>query len=194
MVAPASRFPVDAVIAAHHPFHFRLFDASLKSREIAFCQILFAHYAVKRMPAFFRPGMGCKVLYAGCRFQSLPLSLQAFNKSHPHPGGKAGVLPIGFVPPSPSRVSEKVDIRRPEGKALIQASIPFFYLLIIFRPSLRCDDIPDFFQEFIIKRSRQANRLGKYRSRTRPGHSVKGFIPPIIIRNPQPLHRRSIML
>jgi len=43
------------------------------------------------------------------------ITLQPADKAHRHRAGKIWILAIGFHAPSPARVTEKIDIGRPEG-------------------------------------------------------------------------------
>src|SRR5690606_11815102 len=106
-------FPIGSVIGTHYRYSLALFNTLLKSRQICLPQILWANPGIKGMPQRFRPAMYGIVFRRSHRLQIFRIiSLDPFYKSHTHTSGQIGVLSIGFLPPSPSGITEYIDVWR----------------------------------------------------------------------------------
>ena len=189
----AGRFPVHPVVGAHHALYLGLLDGRLKRGQIGFRHVLLAGPGVKFMTERLRPGMDCEMLAARGGLQVFPVSLKPLNKPDAQPAGQVGILAVGFVSPAPSWIPENVDIRAPYGQPLVDVPVPVGALPVVFCPGFLGNGLCDFLLHFFIEHRSHADRLRKHRRRSRPGHAMQHFVPPVVSRNAQPGNRRRVI-
>ncbi len=64
------------------------------------------------------------------------VTLQALDELHGQPAGQERIFPIGLLSPAPARITEDVDVRRPEGQALIDEPLAVAHELMVLGPGL----------------------------------------------------------
>ena len=191
--AAAGRLPVHPVIAAHDSLHVRLLHQAAECRKIGFRHILRIRFGIKAVADCLRSGMHRKMLRACRGLKVFAISLKPPDKSDPQRSSQVGILTVGFLPSPPSGIAEDVDIRRPEGKALVDIPVAECTVSIVFRASLCRDHITDLPQQLFIKGCPHSHRLGKAGCRTCPGNAVQTLVPPVIGRDSQTCDLRRII-
>ena len=186
-------FSVCSVIGTHYSFYICFCNQCFKSRKVCFPHILHTYFRIKFMSQRFRATMYCKMFCAGSSFHNRSITLKSFYEFHAKSGRQIWILTIGFMPSAPSRISENVYIGGPESKPLINISVFFCRICIVFCSSFSCNDIADFFHLFIIKYCSHCNCLREHGCHTCSGYSMQCFIPVIVCRNTQSFHRSSIV-
>ena len=189
----AGRFTVDTVVGAHHGLDFRFPDSGFKRGQVGFIHIFGIHAGIKLVPDGFRPGMNSEMLAARRGFQVFSAALQSFDEADAEPGGQIGILSVGFMSPSPARVTKNVDVRAPDGQAFIDIPVSVAALSVVFCPRLIRNNVSDFLLKVLIKHGSQADGLRKNRGGTGTGNTVKHFIPPVIGRNSKPRDRGCVI-
>src|SRR5690606_32251836 len=80
----------------------------------------------------------------GCRYGLVVLgviTLDSVNEIYGHVSRKEGAFPIGFHATAPARIAKDVDVRRPEGNALVNPPLVFFDVVVVFgAPLIRDGD------------------------------------------------------
>src|SRR5947199_5946229 len=95
--------------------------------------------------------MHCVMLRRGDDFEvARVVALQALDESDAHARRQVRVFAVSLLPASPSRVTEDVDVRRPEGQPLVTPAIALTHELIILRTRLCRDNIGDPLHEISI--------------------------------------------
>ena len=191
-VTAAARLAERAVVCAHHGLHFALFHSSFKRGQIRLPQILPAHLGVKFVANGLRAAVHSIVLRARRDLQIFPVTLQALDVRHAEPRREVRVFAVRLLPSAPARVTEQVDIRRPEREALINIAVAVLRSFVILRAGLRRNDIADFSDHLRVKHARHSNGLRKHRRRAGARHAVQRFVPPVVRRNAQPFNGRRI--
>ena len=184
--AAAGRLAVNAVIGAHNALYIALFDTSFKSRAIGFCQIFFAHHGVELMTDVFRTAVGYKMLGTGSTFQVFSVTLNSADKSYTQTGRQAGVLTISFVTAAPAGITENIHVGGPERQAFVDIPVAFLRIGVVLGAAFRGNHVADFMEQLLVERSCQCDGLRKHGSNACAGHTVKGLVPPVVLRNIQP--------
>ena len=188
-----ARFSVCSVIGTHYSFYICFCNQCFKSRKVCFPHILHTYFRIKFMSQRFRATVYCKMFCAGSSFHNRSITLKSFYEFHAKSGRQIWILTIGFMPSAPSRISENVYIGGPESKTLVNISVFFCRICIVFCSSLSCNDIANFFHLFIVKYCSHCNCLWEHGCHTCSGHSMQCFIPVIVCRNTQSFHGSSIV-
>ena len=188
-----ARFSVCSVIGTHYSFYICFCNQCFKSRKVCFPHILHTYFRIKFMSQRFRATVYCKMFCAGSSFHNRSITLKSFYEFHAKSGRQIWILTIGFMPSAPSRISENVYIGGPESKTLVNISVFFCRICIVFCSSLSCNDVANFFHLFIVKYCSHRNCLREHGCHTCSGYSMQCFIPVIICRNTQSFHGSSIV-
>ena len=188
-----ARFSVCSVIGTHYSFYICFCNQCFKSRKVCFPHILHTYFRIKFMSQRFRATVYCKMFCAGSSFHNRSITLKSFYEFHAKSGRQIWILTIGFMPSAPSRISENVYIGGPESKTLVNISVFFCRICIVFCSSLSCNDVANFFHLFIVKYCSHRNCLREHGCHTCSGYSMQCFIPVIVCRNTQSFHGSSIV-
>src|SRR5205085_6863875 len=94
--------------------------------------------------------------------------------------GEVRVLAVGLLAAAPARVAEDVDVRRPEGEALVARALAPPRELVVLGPRLVADRGRDVAHEGRVERRRHPDGLGEHGGRARAGHAVEAFVPPLV--------------
>ena len=111
------------------------------------------------------------------------IALKSEYGSLAHYGCEERIFAIGLLASSPTRVSEDVYVRCPEGQSIVLLVQSFPDCLIVFCTSLignhgECPQVL-----FRIEGCRHTDGLRKYGCYTGTRNSVQGFVPPVVVRN-----------
>ena len=173
-------FAVGAVVRAHDGFHLSFLHQLFEGGQVGFVHVLFAGQGVELVAQVLWAGMHREVLGAGAGFQHVPLALQTAHVSRADFAGQCGVLAEGFLTPAPAGVAENVDVRAPEGEALVNIPVPVAGGGVVLGAALGGGYIAQFFYQSGIKGGGHADGLGEHGGHARPGHAVQRFIPPVV--------------
>lgn len=128
-LAGAGRLAVHAVVGAHHRIHLALLDQCLERRQVGLVQVALGGARIEVVTIGFRATVHGQMLGGGVELAvRLALrvlrcggafALQALHEGHAHARGEEGILAVGFLAAAPARITEDIDVRRPEGQPLI---------------------------------------------------------------------------
>jgi len=183
-VIRARRFAAHGVVRAHYRIGLAFHNRGAKRGSIGVRKIVRGNRHIKAMPQNFRAAVDGKVL--GCRdcFQiARIIALQAGNEGHSDAAGEIRIFAVGFLAASPTRIAKNIDIRRPEGEAVIAASVSMLDGVVIFGPRFRGNHIGDTMDQICIPSGCEADGLGKDGCIPRPRHAVQALVPPVVRRN-----------
>ena len=132
------------------------------------------------------------MLRAGSCFQvERIIALNAFNVSCSQSSGEEGVLSVCLHSTAPAGIPEDVHVRCPESQSGEAAVVLHFACLVEFGASLFRNDVANLLDNLWIECGTQTYRFRENGGTTATGHSVKGFIPPVVWLDTQPLHSWS---
>ena len=186
--AAATWLAVHTVIRTHDALDAPLLHAFLKRVKVCFPQIFWRHNGVEFMPELLRSAVNRKMLCACRRLQVFSVALNAPDKTHAKTPGQIRIFPIGFLSTTPATITENIDIRRPQCEALINIIVAFSPAGIELCACFGGDDISDLLHLISVKHCRHCDCLWKHRRRSCTRDAVESLIPPVIGRDPQPLH------
>ena len=189
-LAAAAGLAVGTVVGPHDGLHPGVLDAGLEGGEIGFLHVLGGGHGVKLVPQALRPAVDGEMLGAGGGFHGFAAALEAPDVGFAQLGGEEGVLAVSLVPPAPAGVPEDVDVGGPEGQALVNVPVVLGGEGVVLGPALGGGCVSQLFQKLLVKHGRQADGLGKAGGGARPGHAVKGLVPPVVGGDPQAGNRR----
>ena len=140
------------------------------------------------MPCRLGTAVYRKMFWRGQRLQIFRvISLQASHVSNAHLRCQERVFAIGFLAASPTRISEDVDVRRPDGQPVKPVAITLFpHPLGIFGPELGGNNIRFFVEQVRIESCSQSDCLRKNGRIAFARGAVQTFAPPVVLRNSQP--------
>src|SRR5437660_5425974 len=108
------------------------------------------------------------------------VSLQAFDEFNSEPCCQIRIFTIGFLSAAPTRIAKDVDVRAPEGQALITRMLILTNELVMLGARLRRDYIGDLMHQIGVPRRSQTDCLRKDGSVTRAGNAVQRLVPPLV--------------
>jgi len=189
-VARAARLAPHAVVGAHDRLHPGLAHQFLERRQIRVPQVVRGHRRVEGVPLGFRPRVHREMFGASRRFE-VPriVALQTAHERRAEHTREHRVLAPRFLSASPARVAEDIDVRRPEGQALVVPAFPGEpQRLVVLGPRLVRDGRGHPPHELRVPRGRQPDDLRKHRGPAVPRHAVQRLVPVIVGWNPKPRH------
>ena len=190
-VGGAAGNAAEAVVGGHHFLDIGLDHQVLEGREVGLAEVAFGNDGVIAVAVPFRAGVDGVVLRAGVGLQDRGIrrSLQAADDGHAQLARQVRILAVGFHAPSPARIAEDVDVRGPEGDALILLHQPRLPGLVVLHPGLVADGREDFVNQRFIKGGGHADGLREHRGGPVAGHPVQGLAPPVVGLDAQGGHR-----
>src|SRR6185503_3603880 len=88
-------------------------------RQIGLFKIARAGINVEPVPQRFRPAVHRVMLARGHRAKMLEIvALYSSDESNTHAAGQEWIFSVGLLSPSPARITEDVDVWRPEGQSI----------------------------------------------------------------------------
>ncbi len=182
----ASRLAVDAVVSAHNRLGLAFRDRCAKRRQVSVFHVVLRYLHVHAMPRCFRSAVHGKMFRRGNHAKIFWIvTLQSGDKRHSHSSGEKRILAVGFLAAAPPRIAKNIYVRGPEVEPLHNVAPSCAHRLIMFGARFGANHFGHVMDQRNVKRRREANRLGKYCSRARPGHSVQCLTPPVVCRNLQ---------
>ena len=161
----------------------RFLNQVFKSRQIGFPKITRVDvFGIETMAVPFRTGMYGIVLGAGMQLVIFfPLrTLQTAYRCHTHLAGEVRVFSVSFLPPSPTRITEDVDVRCPHGEPLITLQSAFFAEFGILGACFIRNCGEYIVKQFIVERSSHTDGLREYGCQSGASYAVQRFVPPVI--------------
>src|SRR3954467_5219111 len=123
-VTGTRRRTVDTVIGTHDGIRSALSQSRLECIQIGVVEVLVAYLCVEVMSRRFRAAVDGEVLRSGHRFEVMRIiPLHSLDERNPHPRGQVGIFTIGLLPAPPPGIAKDVNVRRPEGQAIVAAMI-----------------------------------------------------------------------
>ena len=119
----AGRFAVDAVVRAHDALHLRFLHRRLERGQIRLVHVLRVRHGIEGMADGFRAGVHREMLGARGDLEVLAIALQALDEPYAQPAGKIRIFTICLMTAAPARVTEDVDVRAPQGQALVNVTV-----------------------------------------------------------------------
>lgn len=145
------------------------------------------------MPIRLRTGMYCKMFAAGCSLQIFAASLQAFDKTYSEPGSQVRIFSIGFMSASPARITENIDIRRPDRKTFVDIAVAVLCKFVMLCALLGRNNLRRTLYRILIEHGRKRNCLREHGRHAGACRTVQTLVPPVIRRNTEPLNRGCIV-
>ena len=192
--AGAARLAVGAVIGAHHRHRPALAHAGLKVGQVGQAQVALAGDGIKGVPVGLGAAVHGIVLGRGHQFQvPVIVALEPLDKGHAHPRREVGALAIGLHPAPPARVPKNVDVGCPKGQPGIDLADAASQRLVVLGPRLVRDGRRDAAHQVDVPGGGQADGLREHGGYACPPHAVQALVPPVVLRDAQPLDRRGIV-
>ena len=121
------------------------------------------------------------------------VALQSGNVGNSHAAGEEWILAVGLLSAAPARITENVQIGRPEIQASHDAGVSFACILHVLDASLNANLRRHGVNSRCIERRGKPDRLGIF-GYALVDHSVEGFAPPLVRRNLEPRNGRRVVL
>ena len=184
----------ETVVGGHHFLHAGLGYQVLEGGQVGFTEVTLRNLGVEAVTVALQTGVHGIVLGAGVGLEhvGIGVSLQAADHGHAQLTGEVRVFTVGLHAPAPARVAENVDVRSPEGKALILPYFSAFHGQTVLHAGLVRDGGEHFLYLFPVKGRGHADRLGKHGGGAVAGHPVQGLAPPVVLFDTQTLNRGRV--
>ena len=192
-LAAAAGLAVGAVVGAHDGLDPGLPDQILEGGQVGLLHVLRACDGVELMAQRLRPAVHGEVLGAGGGLHGPALALQAAHIGLPHARGQIRVLAVGLMPAAPAGVAEDVDVRRPEGQAVVDVAVALRGQGVVLGPALGRGDVAELFEQGVVEHGGQTDGLGKAGGRAAARHAVQRLVPPVVGGHAQPLDRGRVV-
>src|SRR5579871_773263 len=112
------------------------------------------------------------------------VALKSLNECDSHARGEIGVFAVGFLAASPARIAKDIDVRGPDGEALVPLGRSVFGDGgVVFGAEFGADDVADLAHEGLVESGGHADGLWKDSGSPGAGYAVKTFIPPVVFGN-----------
>ncbi len=184
----AARLSIGTVIGSHHRFHPSFPHQRLKGGQVRLSKIPRRHSSIKLMPQGLRSAVDREMLGTGGGLENpVPHLLDSLNKGDTHAAGEERILAIGLLTAAPPGIPKDIDVWCPEGQPLVLPPTAGGLGGVVLGAPLVGDNSRHFPQEFGIKGGSQTDRLRKDGSSPGAGNAVQALVPPVVLRNPQPL-------
>jgi hypothetical protein len=186
----ACREAVDGVVCAHHRPRSTLDHRLTEGWQVGGLQVLRRHVDVEPVAAGLGPGMDREVLGRGDG--AGVFGIRSLDPAHEGCGQRPGqvrVLAIGLLPSAPAGVTIDVDVRRPQGQALIAAWIAVADGIEL-GPGFDRHCLADPAHQALVPRRGQADGLREHRGRAVAGQAVQALVPPLVAADPEPRNWR----
>ena len=186
VIRGGARLAAEAVVCRHDLLDVGLGDQVLESRQVGLAQVPFRNLGVELVPVGLQAGVDREMLGAGVGFADgrVVRSLEAADHGHAEASGQEGIFAVGLHAAAPARVAEYIDVRSPEGQALINLDIVFVGLFVL-DAGLVADGREYFFDQGFVKRGRHADGLREDGGGAVAGDAVQGFVPPVVLADAQ---------
>ena len=182
---------VDGVVGTHDGLDVSVDHGGAEGGEVGFLEVTRTHVHVEAMSQRFGTAVHGKV-FAGCDCLRMfgVGALHSGDESRPELACEKRVFAVGLLAASPSWIAEDVDIRRPVGDPVENATIAFTPCLIELRASLIGDHVAHLAQDFRIPRRSNTDRLRKYGRSAGARNAVQCLVPRLVFGDAEPRDSR----
>ena len=123
------------------------------------------------------------------------VALQTVHHGHAHLACQVGVLTVGLLSASPTRVAEDVDVGCPIGEAIVLGHIALPEAFVEEGTPLGAGHVAHAAECLGVEGGSHTDGLRKHGDLfLGAGHTVERLVPPVVGRNAQPLNGRGIVL
>ncbi len=191
----ARRLTINRVIRAHHAACLRLHNGRAKCRQIRVFEIVWRRIDIGRMPCTLRSRVH-RIMLRRCNRLVIVriIPLQSLDKVDSEAAGKERIFAIRLLTATPARVTEDIDVGRPDIKSEINTMDALAQCFTIFRASLRADRRRHITHQRHVPHCCEANRLWEHRRIAGARNAVQSLAPPIVRRHSQSRDRRGMIL
>ena len=195
-VVAAAGLSVHTVVGTHHAMHTGLAHEVAEGGQIGVPQVVECRTRIEGMAQTLGTAVHGKVLGAGHSLQVMRVvALQAAHHGHAHLACQIGVLAVGFLSASPTRVAEDVDVGGPVGETVVLGHAALLQILVEEGAALGAGDIAHAAECLGVEGGSHTDGLRKHGDLfLGAGHTVERLVPPVVGRNAQPLNGRGIVL
>ena len=186
--APAAGLTVGTVVGAHDSLYLGILYQIFKSGKIGFLQIFWGGDGIELMAERFRAAVHGEMLGTGGAFQMLSMPLQTVYISLPHAGCQIRVFPVGLMAAAPAGIPKNVDVGGPEAQTVINVPVSLFCKLVELCPAFGGGGVAELFDQRVVKHGSQTNGLWETGGGAAAGNAMKGFVPPVVSRDPETLN------
>ncbi len=112
-------------------------DGGPEGGRVGVVEIVERHRCVEAVAQNLRAAVNGVVLGSGDGFQEMRvIALKTGHEGNTETAGEEGIFAVSFLATAPARISEDVDIRRPEGEAEVAAGVVMKKGVVVFGPCL----------------------------------------------------------
>ena len=179
---------IPTLIGTHHLSHLPFLHKRLEGREIGFVEVAWRNICdIELMAVPLRSTMNGEVLGTSKKLAILAVgrTLKSSHHSQTHAGSEIRVFTVGFLPTSPTWVTEDVDVRSPERKTLVHLHQSALRCKRCLGTCLIAHSGIDLVDECIVERCSHSHRDGEHRGIAITPHSMQCLVPPVELRNAQ---------
>ena len=197
LVTSAARLAFICIVRAHNLLYISSFHKTLESIEICLVEITPRYFLdIEHMALILRTAMDREMLQTCMELVILlvRIALEAVHYGTSHHCGQIWILSICLLATSPTRVTEDVDVRSPDGKTMITAHAFFITSDAELDSLLGRSDVEHLFEKFIIPARRHSDSLREHSRETVTCRTMKGFVPPIVLADAELRDLRRIIV
>ena len=195
-VVAAARLSVHTVVGTHHAMHTGLAHKVAEGGQIGVPQVVERRTRIEGMTHTLGTAVHGKMLGTGHGLQVMRVvALQTVHHGHAHLACQVGVLTVGLLSASPTRVAEDVDVGGPVGETVVLGHAALLQILVEEGAALGAGDIAHAAECLGVEGGGHADGLREHGDLfLGAGHTVERLVPPVISRYAQPLNGRGIVL
>ncbi len=187
------RLSIDAVVRTHHRSGVTFDNGGTKRRRIRIQLIMLCYIHVGEVTCGLGSAVHGEVLRR--RDRAVILRIVALYSGHVRnrkASAQKGIFSVGFLTAAPARITENVNVRRPEIEALENIGVPCPLGLHMLDAAFNADRSRHLVDARNVKRCGKPDRLGKFGGAV---HSdpVKGLAPPVIRGYTEPWDSASLI-
>ena len=172
---------VDGVVGRHDGLDLCVLDQHLECRKVCLIEILERRFDIGSVSCGLRARMHGEVLGAGCGLEIVRVvALKPLDECRSQHARQIGVLAVGLHAAAPARITEDVDVGRPEGKSGVAAVVAYALRHLILCARLVRDGVAYAVEQFDVECGAKAYRLREYRCAAAAAHAVQTLVPPVV--------------
>ena len=197
LVASAARLAFVCIIRAHDLLYISSFHETFECIEVCLVEVTPRYFLdIEHMAFIFRTAMDREMLQTRMELVILlvRIALEAVHYGTSHHCGQIWILSICLLATSPTRVTEDVDVRSPDGKTMITAHAFFITGNAELDSLLGRSDVEHFFKQFVIPARRHTYSLREHSRETVTCRAMKSFVPPIVLADAELRDLRRIIV
>ena len=172
---------VDGVVGRHDGLDLCVLDQHLECRKVCLIEILERRFDIGSVSCGLRARMHGEVLGAGCGLEIVRVvALKPLDECRSQHARQIGVLAVGLHAAAPARITEDVDVGRPEGKSGVAAVVAYALCHLILGACLVRDGVAYAVEQFDVECGAESYRLREYRCAAAAAHAVQTLVPPVV--------------